>query len=42
MRGYVYWPKMDNDITDMIEKCKGKSTPPTTFKNRTTMVEDTC
>ena len=23
MRSYVYWPKMDNDITDMIEKCKG-------------------
>ena len=22
MRIYVYWPKMDNDITDMIEKCK--------------------
>ena len=31
MRSYVYWPKMDNDITDMIEKCKGQSTP-TTFK----------
>ena len=23
MRSYVYCPKMDNDITDMIEKCKG-------------------
>ena len=23
MRSYVYWPKMDNDITDMIEKCNG-------------------
>ena len=23
MRSYVYGPKMDNDITDMIEKCKG-------------------
>ena len=23
MRNYVYWPKMDNDITDMVEKCKG-------------------
>ena len=23
MRSYVYWPKMDNDISDMIEKCKG-------------------
>ena len=23
MRSYVYWPKMDNDITVMIEKCKG-------------------
>ena len=23
MRSYVYWPKMDNDIADMIEKCKG-------------------
>ena len=23
IRSYVYWPKMDNDITDMIEKCKG-------------------
>ena len=23
MRSYVYWPKMDNDIRDMIEKCKG-------------------
>ena len=22
MRSYVYWPKMDNDIMDMIEKCK--------------------
>ena len=36
MRSYVYWPKMDNDIMDMIEKCKGcalaAKTPPTTFK----------
>ena len=36
MRSYVYWPKMDNNIRDMIEKCKGcafaaKATP-TTFK----------
>ena len=23
MRSYVYWPKTDNDISDMIEKCKG-------------------
>ena len=23
IRSHVYWPKMDNDITDMIEKCKG-------------------
>ena len=23
MRSYVYWPKMDNDITDLIEKCNG-------------------
>ena len=23
IRSYVYWPKMDNDITDMIEKYKG-------------------
>ena len=23
MRSSVYWPKMDNDIRDMIEKCKG-------------------
>ena len=23
MRNYVYGPKMDNDIRDMIEKCKG-------------------
>ena len=23
MRSYVYWLKMDNDIRDMIEKCKG-------------------
>ena len=23
MRSYVYWPKMDNDNRDMIEKCKG-------------------
>ena len=23
MRSYVYWPKMVNDITDTIEKCKG-------------------
>ena len=22
MRSYVYWPKIDNDITDMIEKSK--------------------
>ena len=33
MRIYVYWPKMDNDIRDMIKKCKGcalaaKSPPP--------------
>ena len=31
-----YWPKMDNDITDIIEKCKGcalaAKAPPTTFK----------
>ena len=36
MRSYVYWPKMDNDITDMIEKCIGGAltakAPPTTFK----------
>ena len=36
MRSYVYWPKMDNDITDMIEKCKGcalaAKAPTTTFK----------
>ena len=36
MRNYVYWPKMDNDIRDMIEKCKGRAlaakAPPTTFK----------
>ena len=36
MRSYVYWPKMDNDITDMIEKCKGcalaAKVPSTTFK----------
>ena len=36
MRSYVYWPKMDNDIMDMIEKCKGSAlaakAPPTTFK----------
>ena len=36
MRSYVYWSKMDNDITDMIEKCKGcalvAKAPPTTFK----------
>ena len=23
MRSYVYWPNMDNVISDMIEKCKG-------------------
>ena len=23
MRSYVYWLKMDNDMTDMIKKCKG-------------------
>ena len=23
MRSYIYWPKMDNDITDMIKKGKG-------------------
>ena len=36
MRSYVYWPKMDNDITDRIEKGKGcalaAKAPPTTFK----------
>ena len=36
MRSYVYGLKMDNDITDMIEKCKGcalaAKAPPTTFK----------
>ena len=36
IRRYVYWPKMDSDITDMIEKCKGcaltAKAPPTTFK----------
>ena len=36
MRSYVYWPKMDNDITDMIEKCNdcalATKAPPTTFK----------
>ena len=36
MRSYVYWPKMDNDITDMIEKCKGcalaAKAPPISFK----------
>ena len=36
MRSYVYWPKMDNDITDMIEKCKGcalaAKAPLTSFK----------
>ena len=36
MRSYVNWPKMDNDITDMIEKCKGcalvAKLPTTTFK----------
>ena len=36
MRSYVYWPKIDNDITDIIEKCKGcalaAKAPPTTFK----------
>ena len=25
MRSYVYWPKMDNDITDMIEKCRASA-----------------
>ena len=50
MRSYVYWPKMDNDIMDMIEKCKGcalvAKAPPHYFqtlaKNRTISVEDTC
>ena len=23
MRSYIYWPKMDNGIKDMIVKCKG-------------------
>ena len=23
MRSYVYWPNMDNDMTDTIEKCRG-------------------
>ena len=36
MRSYVYRPKMDIDIRDMIEKCKGcaltAKAPPTTFK----------
>ena len=36
MRSYVYWPKMDNDIRDMIEKGKSRAfeakAPPTTFK----------
>ena len=36
MRSYVYWSKMDNDIRDMIEKCKGYAlaakAPPITFK----------
>ena len=36
MRSYVYWPKMDNDIMDMIEKCKDcaltAKASPTTFK----------
>ena len=37
MRIYVYWPKRDNDIMYMIEKCKGcalaAKAPPTTFKH---------
>ena len=48
-RSYVYWPKMDNDITDMIEKCKACALAAkaphyfqTLAKNRTTLVEDTC
>ena len=36
MRSFVYWPKIDNGITDMIEKCKGcalaAKAHPTTFK----------
>ena len=36
MRSYVYWTKMDNDISYMIEKYKGcalvAKAPPTTFK----------
>ena len=36
MRSYVYWPKMDNNIRDMIEKCKGfalpAKAPPNTLK----------
>ena len=36
MRSYVYWPMMDNNIRDMIEKCKGcvlaAKALPTTFK----------
>ena len=36
MRSYVYWPKMDNDIRDKIEKCKGcalaAKAPHTSFK----------
>lgn len=23
MRSFVYWPNMDNDITQMVEKCRG-------------------
>ena len=49
MRSYVYWPKMDNDIRDMIEKYKGCALAAkaphyfqTLAKNRTTLVEDTC
>ena len=49
MKSYVYWPKMDNDIKDMIEKCKGYALAAkaphyfqTLAKNRTTLVEDAC
>ena len=53
IRSYVYWPKMDNDITDLIKKCKGwalaAKAPFSNFyqkqtlaKNRTTLVEDAC
>ena len=33
MRSYVYWPKIDNDIRDMIKKYKGCAKAPPLLSN---------